>query len=125
MPGWYYTVESMSAKHLISQFKEAIQGALSSDTEIRARMRAVSAKQRFPVARWVEEISELHQTSILKSQRHRDKPDHLRLGHLSKPYLSRPPSPSPSEDARAVTPDHDSVPPSARSPRFPSSSVRA
>ncbi|KAK5662545.1 hypothetical protein OQA88_8457 [Cercophora sp. LCS_1] len=64
MPGWYYTVESTPAKHLISQFKDAIQGALASDNETRAKMRAVSAKLRFPVARWVEEIEDLHSTSI-------------------------------------------------------------
>ncbi|GAB1317883.1 Cell wall alpha-1,3-glucan synthase ags1 [Madurella fahalii] len=106
MPGWYYTVESTSAKHLISQFKDAIHGALSSDSETRAKMRAVSAKQRFPVARWVEEISELHTTSIHKSQKHRDRSDHLRLAGLARPILSRAASPSPSEmhDARPATP---------------------
>ncbi|KAM7198752.1 hypothetical protein V8F20_006067 [Naviculisporaceae sp. PSN 640] len=108
MPGWYYTVESTSAKHLISQFKDAIQGALASNGPTRAKMRAVSAKQRFPVARWVEEIGALHATSILKSQRHRDKPGHLRLAGLSRTNLSlsRPASPAASEfrDARPITP---------------------
>jgi alpha-1,3-glucan synthase len=106
MPGWYYTVESTSAKHLIHQFKDAIQGALSSDTETRAKMRAVSAKQRFPVARWVEEMNSLYTTSIRKSQKHRDKPDHLRLVGLSRHTLSRPASPTPSEmrDAPGQTP---------------------
>lgn len=123
MPGWYYTVESTSAKHLISQFKDAIQGALSSDSETRAKMRAVSAKQRFPVARWVEEISELHTTSIAKSEKHRNKPDHLRLAGLARPILSRATSPSPSEmhDARPATPtsflspSHPAIPSTARS----------
>ncbi|KAM7188085.1 family 5 putative glycoside hydrolase family 13/Glycosyltransferase [Rhypophila sp. PSN 637] len=108
MPGWYYTVESTSAKHLISQFKDAIQGAMSSGGPTRAKMRAVSAKQRFPVARWVEEIGMLHATSILKSERHRDKPGHLRLAGLSRTNLSlsRPESPAASEfrDARPTTP---------------------
>lgn len=124
MPGWYYTVESTSAKHLMSQFKEAIQGALSSDSATRAKMRAVSAKQRFPVARWVEEINELHRTSIHKSQKHRDKPDPLRIVSRSRLNLSRPASPTPSEmhDAQPITPasflspDQASLPGSARSP---------
>lgn len=113
-------------KHLISQFKDAIQGALSSDNETRAKMRAVSAKQRFPVVRWRQEIDDLHKTSIHKSLKHRDKPDHLRLGGLglSRTNISRPSSPSPSEmiDARPLTPtsfltpDHGSVPSTARSP---------
>ena len=126
MPGWYYTVESTSAKHLMSQFKEAIQGALAADAPTRAKMRAVSAKQRFPVARWVEEINELHSTSISKSQKHRDRPDPLRLVSRSKLNLSRPPSPTPSEmhDFRPATPnsflspENNSLPPSARSPDF-------
>ncbi len=118
MPGWYYTVESTSAKHLISQFKEAIEGALSSDTQTRAKMRAVSAKQRFPVARWVEEINDLHKTSIQKSLKYRDKPDHLRLVSRSKINLSRPASPTPSEmhdfqpttTASFLSPDHNGLP---------------
>lgn len=103
MPGWYYTVESTSAKHLISQFKDAIQGALASDNATRARMRAVSAKQRFPVARWVEEMEDLHSTSIRKSQKHRDRPSHLQI---SKFRLSRPSSPTPSDtlEGREITP---------------------
>jgi alpha-1,3-glucan synthase len=119
MPGWYYTVESTSAKHLISQFKEAIEGALSSDAETRAKMRAVSAKQRFPVARWVEEINDLHKISIHKSQKHRDKPDPLRLVSWSKANPSRAPSPSPSEmhDVPAMTPSSFLTPDqTARSP---------
>jgi alpha-1,3-glucan synthase len=124
MPGWYYTVESTSAKHLISQFKEAIQGALESDAATRAKMRAVSAKQRFPVARWVEEINELHKTSIHKSEKHRDRPDPLRLVSRSRVNLSRPPSPTPSElhdvqpmtPASFLSPEPASAPSTARSP---------
>ncbi|KAK4155658.1 family 5 putative glycoside hydrolase family 13/Glycosyltransferase [Chaetomidium leptoderma] len=121
MPGWYYTVESTSAKHLISQFKVAIQGALSSDTETRAKMRAVSGKQRFPVARWVEEINDLHKTSIHKSQKYKDKPDPLRLVSRPRTNLSRPPSPEmhdlePTIPSSFLTPGHASIPSSARSP---------
>ncbi|KAK4466054.1 family 5 putative glycoside hydrolase family 13/Glycosyltransferase [Cladorrhinum samala] len=119
MPGWYYTVESTSAKHLISQFKDAIDGALASDKDTRAKMRAISAKQRFPVARWVEEISELHNTSIQKSQKHRNKPEHLKALRLSRPSS---PSPSEMQSARPITPtsflapDFHNLPPSAVSP---------
>ncbi|KAK3376547.1 hypothetical protein B0T24DRAFT_700204 [Lasiosphaeria ovina] len=103
MPGWYYTVESTSAKHLISQFKDAIQGALACDATTRAKMRAVSAKQRFPVARWVEEIGELHSTSIRKSQKHRDRSTRLPLSGLSR--FSRPPSQgSDTQETRPVSP---------------------
>ncbi|KKK19324.1 hypothetical protein P175DRAFT_0501355 [Aspergillus ochraceoroseus IBT 24754] len=64
MPGWWYNVESTSTSHLIYQFKLAIQAALSSKTETRAMMRARSAKQRFPVAQWVEDLEILQTTAI-------------------------------------------------------------
>ncbi|GFZ48862.1 hypothetical protein JCM24511_06611 [Saitozyma sp. JCM 24511] len=79
MPGWYYTVESTSAKHLISQFKDAIHRALASDTITRAKMRAASAKQRFPVARWVTEIEQLYGTAISQSTISHSRPAHRRL----------------------------------------------
>jgi alpha-1,3-glucan synthase len=64
MPGWWFTVESTTSKHLIHQFKSAIDDALASSREVRADMRARSAKQRFPVARWVEDLEALHSASI-------------------------------------------------------------
>ena len=64
MPGWWFTVESTTSKHLIQQFKSAINDALASSTDVRADMRARSAKQRFPVARWVEDLEALHSASI-------------------------------------------------------------
>ncbi|KAH0846408.1 hypothetical protein AYO21_07155 [Fonsecaea monophora] len=64
MPGWWYTVESTTTAHLLHQFKQAIHEALSSKTEIRALMRARSAKQRFPVAQWVEDLEILQSTAI-------------------------------------------------------------
>ena len=126
MPGWYYTVESTSAKHLISQFKDAIQGALSSDGATRARMRAVSAKQRFPVARWVEELQELHSTSIRKSEKYRDKPHHMNLPGWARATLSRPPSPSPSDldverpqtPVSIISPSYAPIPAPATTPSF-------
>jgi alpha-1,3-glucan synthase len=64
MPGWWFTVESTTSKHMINQFKSAIDDALASSTAVRADMRARSAKQRFPVARWVEDLETLHGASI-------------------------------------------------------------
>ncbi|KAJ5273854.1 hypothetical protein N7478_008979 [Penicillium angulare] len=64
MPGWWYNVESTSTSHLLVQFKLAIDAALNSKTATRAMMRARSAKQRFPVAQWVEDLEILQSTSI-------------------------------------------------------------
>ena len=64
MPGWWYTVESTTTAHLLHQFRGAILEALSSKQEMRAVMRARSAKQRFPVVQWVEGLELLQATSI-------------------------------------------------------------
>lgn len=64
MPGWWYTVESTTTTHLLHQFHLAIEGALSSKLDVRAMMRARSAKQRFPVAQWVEDLEILQSTAI-------------------------------------------------------------
>lgn len=64
MPGWWYTVESSTTSHLTHQFRVAIQEALSAKTSVRALMRARSAKQRFPVAQWVEDLEILQTTAI-------------------------------------------------------------
>ncbi|KAB5522170.1 alpha-1,3 glucan synthase [Coniochaeta sp. 2T2.1] len=64
MPGWWYTIESASTTHLLSQFKQAIVSALESKEETRAKMRAWSAKQRFPVAQWLEGLEKLQGRSI-------------------------------------------------------------
>jgi alpha-1,3-glucan synthase len=64
MPGWWYNVESTSTKHLLVQFKLAIEAALNSKADTRAMMRARSAKQRFPVAQWVEDLEILQSTAI-------------------------------------------------------------
>lgn len=59
MPGWWFTVESTKASHLLHQFKNAIKAALAADTATRAQMRAYSAKQRFPVAEWLDKLEKL------------------------------------------------------------------
>lgn len=64
MPGWWFTVESTTTSHMQRQFKSAIEEALESKTADRALMRAKSAKQRFPVAKWVEDLGILQDTAI-------------------------------------------------------------
>jgi len=74
MPGWWYTIESTTTKHQMHQFKMAIAGALKSDYETRAMMRARSAKQRFPVAQWKEDLEILQGTSI---KIHKKRMEHI------------------------------------------------
>ncbi|KAJ9408695.1 putative alpha-1,3-glucan synthase [Paecilomyces variotii] len=71
MPGWWYTIESMTTKHLIHQFKHAIHEALASKTATRAGMRAQAGRQRFPVMRWLQELDTLQSTAIKKHKRYR------------------------------------------------------
>ena len=62
-------IESAVSKNLIKQFKQAIQAALASKPAVRAQMRARAAKQRFPVAQWVEDLSLMQDDSIKINQR--------------------------------------------------------
>jgi alpha-1,3-glucan synthase len=71
MPGWWFTIESTTSKHLIQQFKSAIRSALASKQEVRAMMRARSLLQRFPVAQWIEDLEKLQSTSIAMSNHQR------------------------------------------------------
>ncbi|OBT77961.1 hypothetical protein VF21_04366 [Pseudogymnoascus sp. 05NY08] len=64
MPGWWFTVESTTTAHMLSQFKGSIKEALASKLETRRKMRARSAKQRFPVAAWVEQLENLQSSAI-------------------------------------------------------------
>lgn len=73
MPGWWYTVESTTTSHLLKQFKLAIDNALSSKLEVRAKMRARSALQRFPVAQWIEDLEILQSTAIRIHNKERAK----------------------------------------------------
>ena len=73
MPGWWYTLESLTSKHLIDQFKQAIRSALASDQETRAKMRARALIQRFPVQRWVEGLDRLQATSIRVSRQQQEQ----------------------------------------------------
>ncbi|KAK3367350.1 putative cell wall alpha-1, 3-glucan synthase [Lasiosphaeria ovina] len=76
MPGFWYTIESTAPQHLLHQFREAIVSALETKQKSRAKMRAWSAKQRFPVAQWVEDLDKLqteairlHKKELKKSRR--------------------------------------------------------
>nr|KAK5444405.1 hypothetical protein LTR18_004109 [Exophiala xenobiotica] len=91
MPGWWFTVESTTTKHLQHQFISAIDDALGSKTDVRAMMRARSAKQRFPVAQWVKDLDILQSTSIDIHQEEAGKND--------RP-LPRARSPSPRANRR-------------------------
>ena len=73
MPGWWYTIESPTTKHLINQFKGAINAALSTKADLRVTMRARSRLQRFPVAQWIEELEILQSKSISLHKRQADR----------------------------------------------------
>ena len=47
----------------------AIEGALASKKSVRATMRARSAKQRFPIAQWQEDLSIMQETAIKLNQK--------------------------------------------------------
>ncbi|KAK3676019.1 hypothetical protein LTR78_004211 [Recurvomyces mirabilis] len=79
MPGWWYTIESTTTKHQMHQFKMAISGALKSSYETRALMRARSAKQRFPVAQWKEDLEILQGTSI---KIHKKRMEHISMRRM-------------------------------------------
>ncbi|KAL8886169.1 MAG: hypothetical protein Q9215_006085 [Flavoplaca cf. flavocitrina] len=69
MPGWWFNVESTTTTHLLRQFKAAIRAALASKPPSRAKMRARSALQRFPVAHWKELLATMHETAIKVNQK--------------------------------------------------------
>ncbi|KAH6637311.1 glycosyltransferase family 5 protein [Chaetomium tenue] len=93
MPGFWYTVESMTPSHLLQQFRQAIVSALDCKSSKRALMRAWSAKQRFPVAQWIKQLDELYSESIRihNKEARKKKLDALRA---PSPNPSRPSSPA-------------------------------
>ena len=126
MPGWWYSIESTTSKHLIQQFKSAIRSALATKTDVRAVMRARSLVQRFPVAQWIEDLEKLQSTSIYINLRQQEKmgaaPGILRSmsffsptpisglttptgtsppSRVQSPFTSRPSSPAPSRPLTA------------------------
>ncbi|CAG8323048.1 unnamed protein product [Penicillium salamii] len=108
MPGWWFPVESMTVKHLQKQFKSAIESAISSKQKDRALMRASSAKQRFPVARWVEDLDHLQLRSIRMNEQENDpsrkkRSSILHTRNFSQISLSSVPVPSPSLDMNPMS----------------------
>ncbi|KAK0633963.1 hypothetical protein B0T14DRAFT_561497 [Immersiella caudata] len=82
MPGFWYTVESTAPQHLLHQFREAIVSALECKPKNRQKMRAWSAKQRFPVAQWVEDLDKLQSESIRLHNREKRKSRRITSGSL-------------------------------------------
>jgi len=82
MPGFWYTVESTAPQHLLHQFRESIVSALETKQKSRQKMRAWSAKQRFPVAQWVEDLDTLQGESIRLHNREAKKRKRLTTGSL-------------------------------------------
>ena len=74
MPGWWYTIESISTPHLLRQFKMAIRGALACKNDARAVMRARSNIQRFPVLQWVKDYESLQNLGIKSFKKHAARP---------------------------------------------------
>lgn len=124
MPGWWYTIESMSSTHLLKQFKLAIVSALESKTNERALMRAWSAKQRFPVAQWLEGLGNLQDTAVQMHEKNQKTPAGSRPQsiHPSSNPNSAPPAGghariasapwilgAPSSSASSIHEDHGEV----------------
>lgn len=64
VPGFWYTIESTAPSHLLHQFRGSIVAALESKRKTRVLMRAWSAKQRFPVKQWLEDLETLQSEAI-------------------------------------------------------------
>lgn len=69
MPGWWFTPECTSSKHMIRQFKKVLEAALASNANVRAGMRAQSLKQQYPVSQWRIDLCVLHDNAVRLSQR--------------------------------------------------------
>ena len=82
MPGFWYTIESTAPRHLLHQFRGAIVSALETKTTTRVAMRAWSAKQRFPVAQWLEDLEKLQSEAIRLHDKEARKGKRTRNGSL-------------------------------------------
>jgi alpha-1,3-glucan synthase len=92
MPGWWFSVESSGTKHMLGQFKMVIDGALKSDHETRALMRARSKNQRFPVAQWVEDLEILQTKAIKVNSKVQNGSSSVSSTPINSPPTSRVPS---------------------------------
>ncbi|KAF2266529.1 hypothetical protein CC78DRAFT_615044 [Lojkania enalia] len=107
MPGWWFTIESTTTKHLIRQFQSAIQAAIACPQQKRAEMRARSALQRFPVVQWVEDLEKLQAGAISCHQNGK------RRGSVStQGNSSSDPTPLPSVPGSLYTTPASTRPPS-------------
>lgn len=86
MPGWWFTIESTTARHFIKQFKTAIKDALRAEPAVCALMRARATKQRFPVQQWVEDLEKLQSSAIEIS--------HKQAAKEKRPTLDTPSTPA-------------------------------
>ncbi|KAL1865860.1 Cell wall alpha-1,3-glucan synthase ags1 [Diaporthe australafricana] len=82
MPGFWYTIESTTPRHLLHQFRGAIVAALESKTKARVQMRAWSAKQRFPVAQWLQDLEKLQSEAIRLHNKEARKSKRITSGPL-------------------------------------------
>ena len=108
MPGFWYTIESTAPQHLLHQFREAITRALECKTKARQKMRAWSAKQRFPVKQWVEDLDTLQGTAIKTHNKEAKKKRRLTSGSFltvpSNTDLSVPSNQAYYDDSDVDTP---------------------
>ena len=124
MPGWWFTIESTTTKHVMQQFKIAIQGALAAKPDVRAIMRARAAKQRFPVAQWIEDLETLQTTAIdISHKLEQKKARHGGKSGANTPAGSRINTPAHSRSASLAAPRSRSRAPSPEGdePPLPSS----
>ncbi|KAJ9131638.1 Cell wall alpha-1,3-glucan synthase mok13 [Pleurostoma richardsiae] len=82
MPGFWYTIESTAPSHLLHQFRGAIVSALDSKQKTRVKMRAWSARQRFPVAQWLEDLEKLQSEAIRIHNKESKKHKRISSGSL-------------------------------------------
>jgi alpha-1,3-glucan synthase len=115
MPGWWYTIESTTTRHLLKQFEHACREALSSDRATRELMRAKSAKQRFPVIEWIKKLDKLQSTCIKISGRQKKHKGAYRqsvqkVGPPKSSHGTLSPNPTPSLGAYSggLSPPHRS-----------------
>jgi alpha-1,3-glucan synthase len=98
MPGWWFTIESTTTKHLLDQFAKAMETALASKAEVRASMRAQATTQRFPVAQWQSKLVDLQEKAINISSEQVAKALHRQKRNRSateSPMSDMSPSPPP------------------------------
>jgi alpha-1,3-glucan synthase len=118
MPGWWFTIESTTSRHLLQQFKTAIREALACKTEVRAMMRARSLIQRFPVAQWIEDLEKLQSTSIrINLHQQQSSQAHSLFRQLGSGWTT-PTLTTPTTTAPNTTPN--TAPPSREGSRAPS-----